>query len=207
MNKGLLLVGLGLVVVVIVLGSQYYPSGDSDEGYKPGDVIHMRVPATGMAYKLTAEPKYVRYYLRNPLDDIIHVEDHEVTYKKSEILGWSFYDEHQVTIGAFPMEGSWTLKGEVFSTTLGLIDIGEAFPASKTFYVEEGTIIDNLFAPIYFHGENPLSFLFGGIDITLPPLIYFVGGIMLIIVLLVINSHMRDVRTVRMIKKHSGRGN
>ena len=203
MNKGLLLIGLGLIVIVIVIGSQYYQSSDSSEGYKPGDVVHMRVPSTGMAYKLTGEPAYVRYYLRNSINDIVHIEDHEVTYKKSEILGWTFYDEHQVTIGAFPMAGSWTLTGEVFSTTFGIIDIGEAFPASKTFYVEKGTIIDNLFAPIYLHGEHALSFLFGGIDITLPPLIYPIGAVLLIVIFVVINSYMRDARTVRLIKKHS----
>lgn len=201
MSKGLVLIGLGLVVIVFILGSQYYQSSDSSEGYKPGDVVHMRVPSTGMAYKLTSEPSYVRYYLRNSIDDIVHIEDHTITYKKSEILGWTFYDEHQVTIGAFPMEGSWTLTGEVFSTTLGIIDIGEAFPASKDFYVVEGTIIDNLLAPIYLHGEHALSFLFGSIDITLPPLIYLVVVVLIIIILLVINSHLRDVRTEKLIKR------
>jgi hypothetical protein len=203
MNKGLILIGLGLLVVVIVLGSQYYQSSDTSEGYKPGDVVYMRVPSTGTIYKLVSEPAYVRYYLKNPVGDTVHVEDHVVTYKKSEILGWSFYDEHQVTIGAFPMEGLWTLEGKVFSTALGIIDVGDAFPTSKDFYVVEGTIIDNILAPIYLHGEHPLSIIFGTIDIIFPALIYPIMGVMLFIVFLVVNSHLRDARTMKLIKKHS----
>ena len=205
MNKGLLLIGLGVAVVVLLFGTYYYRPDDSSEGYNPGDVIHMRVPPTGMGYKLSAEPAYVRYYLKNPIGDVAHVEDHEVVYKKSELLGWSFYDEHQITIGAFPMEGMWVLDGEIHSTTFGIIDIGTAFPTTKTFYVK-ANMLSSLFAPIYLHGENPLSILFGGIDITLPALIYLIGFVVFLIFLIIVNNHLRDEKMIQIVKKYSKGG-
>jgi len=201
-NKGLVIIGLGLVVIILVLGSWHYQSSDSSEGYKPGDVIHIRIPSTGTMYQLTGEPSYMRYHLKNPIGDTIHVEDHEITYKKDEPLGWTCYDEHQITIGAFPMAGLWKLEGELHSVTLGIIDIG-SIPTTKEFYVAGGTIIDNLFAPLYFHGENPLSFIFGTIDITIPPLIYPIAGIVLLIALIAVYLNRRDTKIIKMVKKHS----
>ena len=206
MNKGIIIIGLGLAVIAIVLvGSQYLSDSDSsDEGYKPGDEVYVRFPSTGTAYipTLVGEPTYVRYFLKDPLGDTIYVEEHEITYKKDELIGWSVYDEHQITIGAFPREGVWKLEGE-FHATVGIIDVGSIIPLTIEFYVVEGSIIDNIMAPIYLHGENPLSFIFGTVDIALPALIYPIVVIMFIIVLLVINNRMRDARMVRLVKKHS----
>jgi hypothetical protein len=201
MNKGMVIILIGLTVFVLAFGNYFlHLNNVDDEYFHPGDAVSMRVPSTGTIYKLIVEPTFVRYYLKNPEGEIVHTEDHTVTYKQHEFLGWSFYDEHQVTIGAFPMEGIWTLEGEPYSK-LGIIELGSPLPETKTFYVADN-VLCSLFAPLYFYGTHPLSVIFGGINIVLPAPIYLVALAVALIMLVFVSKYMRDAKTARMIAEH-----
>ena len=199
-NKGIIIIVLGIAVLGSVVFALPQLQLEQSGSYKPGSIIHMRIPSSGLARNLVGEPMFVRYYLRSPSGDVAHSEDHDVTYKNNDILtSWEFYDEHDVTIGAFAEAGMWSLEGELHSS-YAIIEL-PSIPLLKTFYVESGTIIDNILAPIYLHGDHPLTFLFGAIDITLPPLIFPIMLIVVLIVVIIIRRKQQESMIEQAVKK------
>jgi len=204
MNKGILIIIIGVAVLALVL-SGYFIHLDDDSAnngfFNPGDTVSMRVPATGTIYRLIVEPLYVRYHLKNPEGKTAYTEDHSITYKKDEILGWSFYDEHQIMIGAFPMDGTWMLEGEVHSQ-LGPIDLGSATPEKKSFCVVDNFLC-SLFAPLYLYIGGVVPFSAPILNIALFPPIYLLLIVVVAITLLMSSRYMQNTRTKRMIEEYS----
>lgn len=202
MNKGLLVIVIGLVVLVLLFGNYFMPSDDTnDDYYHPGDAVSMRVPLSGYIPTGIIEPSYVRYYLKNGGNEIVHTEDHMVSYKKLEILGWACYDEHQITIGAFPSEGVWTIDGELHCVA-GIIDVPSGFPTTKTFYVA-GDLMGSLFAPIYIYLGNPIVPAIPGKSITLPAPIYFIIITAIFMAYLSMSRYSQSARIARMVAEYS----
>lgn len=187
MNKRYMIIGLLFLFLFVF-------SSFASAAYGPGDTVHMKYPESGTALVLLMRPKYVRYTLLDSTDTVVYEVDHDIVYVHDKGLGlaYDWYDEYDITIPSFPTPGEWKVKGRLYSEFLWVIDFTGPYPFEKEFYVEEGTIIENLFAPSYFTWDMGVTG--GRINFALPFhwSLLIIAIAIIIIVIIAIRRYMKS---------------
>ena len=166
MKRRILSLGIGLLFLIVI-------SSSAMAAYTAGDTVTLRLPESGFGTSVIIKPKFFRYTLFDPANNVVYEEDHEMVYLHDLGfgLGWSFYDEYYVRIPAFPSEGTWTLQGWLFSEA-GFIELPDVFVTKKTFTVESTDFMTNLLAPSYFTID--MGFTAGRINLATPVSIHLI---------------------------------
>lgn len=182
MRKRFLIIGLLLLFFLL-------PTIVSATTFKPGDTLSPRFPQSGMATIILEKPKYVRWTLFDPNDNVVFEEDHELTYLKETIgwgIAWEFYDQYSIRVPAFAVAGEWKISGRVFSEFLWVIEDPSIGAIDYRFQVEDVSFVENLFAPWYY--TTDAGFFAGRMNLSLPfhpYLIFIVIGAIIAIILIV----------------------
>ena len=117
-------------------------------------------------------PERCRYELYNPSNQLVYKIDTKTDYVKE--LGYGHWyvqmEDKDLRVPAFPQEGQWKLK-MTFYCKAWIIDNYVAVGETR-FNVIRGSLISNLFAPIYlYHPGLPL--LGGEVCVALPGIFWF----------------------------------
>ena len=178
---------LGLLFLFLFVFSSF-----ASATYGPGDSVHLRYPESGMQIVLFEKPKYVRYTMYDSTDTVVYEVDHDLVYLHDLGfgIGYQWYDEYDMAIPGFPTPGEWKVEGRLYSELLWVIDDPGLFPFETEFYVEEGSLIKNLFAPSYFTWDMGMAG--GRISLALPFhwSLLLIGIVVVIIMIIAIKKYM-----------------
>lgn len=172
---------LFISIVFLLLPS----TGMLAQAYKPGDTIHVVYsPHVNVGMK----PKFVRYTLFDPDNNVVYEEDHGLAYVRLLPPGifWEWSDEYDIRVQAFSAPGTWRVEGRLFSEALWIIELPDLFPLRQEFEVEEVSFFENLLAPCYFtYDGGVLMGRVSGVFPVHPLLIIIVVGVLIFVLLFV----------------------
>jgi len=158
--------------------------------YTSGSWVSLQIEQAGV--KKIGELK-VEWTLRDADGDVVYKWVHEPDWwKEDPIIGyWAGRDKFEIQLPCMFLkeEGQWTIDARFKA------DITDFNPDVVHFYinVKKGSLVDNLFAPIYIHSNPEVSGIkLGYIQFTLFPIGYIVAFILGIIFIVLMVRYIRS---------------